>query len=151
LTEKQGSSRMCFVCGRENPVGLRAQFTSDGRRIYCTYTPRDEYQGYPGVVHGGVLCALLDETLGRTCFLIGDDNWMVTAKMELRFKAPVPTGKPLTAIGEIVRDRGRLLESHGEIRLEDGTLAMEANATYIRAPKEVVERWDVERDEWKTI
>ena len=141
---------MCFVCGRENPVGLRAQFTSDGRRIYCTYTSRDEYQGYPGVVHGGVLCALLDETLGRTCFLIGDDNWMVTAKMEVRFKAPVPTGKSLTAMGEIVRDRGRLLESHGEIRLEDGTLAMEANATYIRAPKEVVERWDVERDGWKT-
>ena len=142
---------MCFVCGRENPVGLHAQFTSDGRRIYCTYTPRDEYQGYPGVVHGGVLCALLDETLGRTCFLIGDDNWMVTAKMEVRFKAPVPTGKSLTAMGEIVRDRGRLLESHGEIRLEDGTLAMEANATYIRAPKEVVERWDVELDGWKTI
>ena len=142
---------MCSVCGRENPVGLHAQFTSDGRRIYCTYTPRDEYQGYPGVVHGGVLCALLDETLGRTCFLIGDDNWMVTAKMEVRFKAPVPTGKSLTAMGEIVRDRGRLLESHGEIRLEDGTLAMEANATYIRAPKEVVERWDVELDGWKTI
>ena len=141
---------MCFVCGRENPVGLRAQFTSDGRRIYCTYTPRGEYQGYPGVVHGGILCALLDETLGRTCFLIGDDNWMVTAKMEVRFKAPVPTGESLTAMGEIVRDRGRLLESHGEIRLEDGTLAMEANATYIRAPKEVVERWDVERDGWKT-
>ncbi len=95
---------MCFVCGRENPVGLRAQFTSDGRRIYCTYTSRDEYQGYPGVVHGGVLCALLDETLGRTCFLIGDDNWMVTAKMEVRFKAPVLTGKSLTAMGEIVRD-----------------------------------------------
>jgi acyl-coenzyme A thioesterase PaaI-like protein len=140
---------MCFVCGRENPAGLQAQFTSDGKHIFCTYTPRDEYQGYPGVVHGGILCALLDETLGRTCFLIGDDNWMVTAKMEVRFKAPVPTGKPVTAMGEIVRDRGRLLESHGEIRLEDGTLALEANATFVRAPKHVVEQWDAERDGWK--
>jgi acyl-coenzyme A thioesterase PaaI-like protein len=149
--EKQGSSRMCFVCGRENPVGLHAQFTTDGKRIYCDYTPPDEYQGYPGVVHGGILCALLDETIGRTCFLNGEDNWMVTAKIEMRFKAPVPIGKPLTVVGEIVCDRGRLMESRGEIRLEDGTLAMEATATYVRAPREVVERWDVEREGWKII
>lgn len=146
--KSQPNSRMCFGCGRENPIGLQARYYQDDNKVYCTYTPRDEYQGYPGVVHGGILCTILDEVLFRTA-LIDGDPWMVTARMEVRFKAPVPTEKPLTATAEVTKRKTRVLEAKGEIRLEDGTLAVEANATFVRIPEDSIVNFDEEIEFWE--
>ena len=147
--KKQPTSRMCFGCGGENPIGLQAEYYQDEKKVYCTYTPREEYQGYPGVVHGGILCTILDEVLYRTA-LLEENPWMVTGRMEVRFKAPVPVGRPLTATAEVAERRKRTLEARGELRLEDGTLAVEANATFVRIPEgsgfdfgEEIEFWEV--------
>jgi len=146
--KRQPTSRMCFGCGRENPIGLQAQYYQDDKRVYCTYTPGDEYQGYPGVVHGGILCTILDEVLFRTS-LIDGNPFMVTARMEVRFKAPVPTEKPLTASAEVTNRKRRVLEAKGEIRLEDGTLAVEANATFVRIPEDSIVSFDEELEFWE--
>ena len=146
--KRQPTSRMCFGCGRENPIGLRAEYYQDDNKVYCTYTPHDEYQGYPGVVHGGILCTIIDEVLFRTALIEGSP-WMVTAKMEVRFRAPVPIGKPLTATAEVVEWKRRTLEAKGEIRLEDGTLAVEANATFVRIPESSSLRFDEELEFWE--
>jgi len=124
---------MCFVCGRSNPIGLRMQFFAgaDGC-VYAGYTPRAEHQGFPGVMHGGLVTAMLDELIGRAA--IPDNVWCMTAKLEVRFRKPVPIGVPLKLKGEITKKTKRLLEGRGEIRLEDGTLAAEAYATYIPIP-----------------
>lgn len=54
--QKQPSSKMCFVCGRENPIGFRLQFFEDGDGcVYADYTPHEEHQGFPGVMHGGLV------------------------------------------------------------------------------------------------
>jgi len=148
--KKQPTSRMCFGCGRENPVGLRADYYQDHGKVYCEYTPGEEYQGYPGVVHGGILCTILDEVLYRTA-LMEENPWMVTGKMEVRFRAPVPTGRPLTATAEVVQRTRRTLEAKGEIQLEDGTVAVEAGATFVRIPEgsgfdfgEEIQFWEVQ-------
>mgnify|MGYP002684960244 CR=1 FL=1 len=62
----QATSRMCFVCGRENPVGLHIQFYEDhvAQQVVVPLVIPDAYQGYPGVAHGGVLAAILDEISG---------------------------------------------------------------------------------------
>jgi acyl-coenzyme A thioesterase PaaI-like protein len=60
--EKQPNSRMCFVCGIENPIGLHLAFyTDDERRCIAHFWPRAEHQGYPGHLHGGIISTLLDE------------------------------------------------------------------------------------------
>ena len=53
--EKQPNSRMCFVCGIENPIGLKLAFYTDdqGRRI-AHLQPRREQQGYPGQLHAAL-------------------------------------------------------------------------------------------------
>ena len=145
---KQPTSRMCFGCGRENPIGLQAKFYQDDRKVYCTYAPRDEYQGYPGVVHGGILCTILDEVLFRTALIEGNP-WMVTGRMEVRFKASVPTGELLTATAEVTERKSRTLEAEGKIRLEDGTLAVEANATFVRIPEDSIVNFDEEIEFWE--
>jgi uncharacterized protein (TIGR00369 family) len=148
--QKQPNSRMCFVCGMQNPIGLKAFFYQDEEgRVVAHFTGKEEHQGYPGVMHGGIVTALLDEVIGRVA--IAYDLWAVTAKLEVRFRRPVPLGQPLTLVGEMTRLRSRTLEAHGEIRLEDGTVAAEAEGVYIRLPQEEIERVEEELDFWKVV
>ena len=57
--QKQPNSRYCFLCGLENPVGLKLAFYEDeDNRVLARYVPDEEHQGYPGLMHGGIdLCA----------------------------------------------------------------------------------------------
>jgi acyl-coenzyme A thioesterase PaaI-like protein len=62
IMEKQPNSRMCFVCGIDNPIGLHLAFyTDDEGRCIARFRPKPEHQGYPGQLHGGVISSLLDE------------------------------------------------------------------------------------------
>ena len=112
---KQPNSRYCFLCGVQNPIGLKLTFYDDDDRVRAQFTPGEEHQGYPGVMHGGITCALLDETIGRT--LVRQDIWAMTVDLQVRFHKPIPVGQPLTVLGELVRLRSRTMEGKGEIRL----------------------------------
>jgi acyl-coenzyme A thioesterase PaaI-like protein len=61
VMEKQPNSRMCFVCGIENPTGLKLKFYSDDEgRCIARFRPKPEHQGFPGQLHGGLISTLLD-------------------------------------------------------------------------------------------
>jgi len=150
MMQKQPNSRMCFVCGMENPIGLKAFFyEDDDGRVIVKFTPRQEHQGYPGFMHGGIISALMDEVIGRVVTSL--DIWAVTAKLELKFRKPVPLGEELTIIGEMVRLRSRSFEAKGELRLADGTLAVEGYGVYVRLPDEEIERRRAELDFWEVV
>ena len=147
---KQPNSRHCFLCGMENPLGLKLAFyTDEDNRCVARYVPRDEFQGYPGVLHGGIACALLDETIGRT--LVRLDIWAMTAQLNVRFIKPVPLGEEITVVGETVRLQSRLMEGKGEIRLKDGSVAVTAEAKYIRLPDERVAQFREELGFWQVV
>ncbi len=62
--------------------------------------------------------------------------WGVTAKISVTFRQPVTIGEDLRVVGEIARDRGRLIETRGTVlRAEDGTVLAEAEATFLRMPE----------------
>lgn len=148
--QKQPNSRMCFVCGMENPIGLRAFFYEDADgRVILKYTPREEHQGYPGFVHGGIISALMDEAIGRVVTSL--DIWAVTAKLELKFRKPVPVGEEFTIVGELLRLRPRSFEARGELRLADGILAVEGYGLYVRLPDEEIERRKSQLDFWEVV
>ncbi|MFN8476006.1 MAG: PaaI family thioesterase [Anaerolineae bacterium] len=145
--ERQPSSRMCFCCGRDNPIGLHLKFDFDGERVWTQFTPQEYHQGYPGILHGGIIFSILDEVIGRVCLAHG--VWMVTAKSEIRFRQPVPLDQTLTAVGAIKQRKGRILVAQGELRLADGSVGAEAEFTYVEAPGDIVERWQAEQTYWK--
>lgn len=132
MVKRQPSYRHCFVCGVENPIGLKVAFFHDGERVWTDFTPRPEHQGYPGIMHGGILYTLLDETVGRAAFL--REMWVVTARMQVRYRHPVPIGSRLRVEGEISSIRGRVMEATGRARLPDGTVAAEATGTFMALP-----------------
>lgn len=130
---RQPGSALCFVCGRENPHGLGVEFFDDGEYVWTDFTPADHHQGWPGVLHGGIVSAVLDETIGRVAFLY--DRWVQTAKLEVRFKRPAPLGQRLRATGELTRDARRLMEMQGALTVADtGEVLAEATGTFLRLP-----------------
>lgn len=137
MSNKQDNSSMCFVCGRDNSIGMKASFREEDDRVICEYTARPEHQSYPGTMHGGLVCTLLDEVMGRTAFLRG--LWVVTAKMQVTFRKPVPLEEPFTIVGEIRKLRGRTMEAHAELILSDGSIAAEADSICIKIPNEKVQ------------
>jgi acyl-coenzyme A thioesterase PaaI-like protein len=150
IMEKQPNSRMCFLCGIDNPIGLKLKFYTDGEnRCIAYFRPRPEHQGYPGYLHGGIISALLDETMGRV--LTHRDVWAMTGRLEIKFAKAVPLDEELTIVGELTRNRSRAYEARGEIRLPDGTTLVEGSGMYIRIPDEVVEQAKSELDFWEVV
>jgi len=150
--EKQRSSRTCFLCGRQNPIGLKVSWYNDreAQKVRASLTVPEHFNGYPGIVHGGIIAALLDETAGRALLLDGNEEKLfVTLKLEVAYRRPVPTGQPLTLEGWVIRvtpTRGKVA---ARLLLPDGTVAAEAEAIVVRPGEEFVKRWEPEKQYWR--
>ena len=120
----------CFGCGRHNPVGLHLEFERAGDGVVASYTTRREDQGFPGMLHGGLLALLLDEAMGWAMY--ADRIFAVTARMETRFRRPAVLGETVTARGRITRNRGRRIEVAGEVLDAGGASLVEASGLFLR-------------------
>lgn len=152
MIEKQPSSRSCFVCGRENAAGLHTRWTGDraAREAVTTVVLDERTQSYPGLVHGGIVTALLDEAMVRALLLEGDfEELMVTAKMEVTFRRATPTGQPITVVGRIVKRGSSRASAEAEVRLADGTVTAQCSGLLVRQPADVAAAWAAEREHWR--
>ncbi len=150
--KKQASSRHCFVCGVENQFGLKLKFyeTEPGQVRAETVVPA-HFQGYPGVVHGGIVAAMLDEVSGRA-ILDGDPpRFMVTAKLDVRYRKPVPVGKLIVLEGKIKVDNGRVATVVGAIYDENRVLLAEAEAVLADIPKRILAESSFGPEDWKVF
>jgi uncharacterized protein (TIGR00369 family) len=151
LHAQQSGSRTCFVCGVHNPAGLHITFFNDGyQTCRAEVVLDDRHQSFPGIAHGGVIAAILDETMGRA-ILSGstEERMMFTAKLEIRYRANTPLHQKLIAVGRIEKDRGRLATAVGELRLEDGTITAEATCILATIPPDDLKLIDKELAGWQ--
>jgi uncharacterized protein (TIGR00369 family) len=145
----QNVSRMCLVCGVQNAAGFGARFLElDTGELVGVFQPREEHQGYPGRLHGGLASAILDETIGRAINVADTQTWGVTVEFTAKFRKPVPLDREVRAIGRITRDSSRLFEGTGEIVLADGSIAVEARGKYLKMPIEGIVDTEFSRTEW---
>lgn len=131
---QQPVSHDCFVCGVDNPAGLHMRFyesESDPVQVTAEYTVPAHYQGYPGVVHGGIIAAMLDEVTSRTIFRGDPPRFVVTARLSIRYRKPVPVETPLHLTGRVVEDKGKVITVAGEIFGPEGILLAEAEAVIV--------------------
>jgi uncharacterized protein (TIGR00369 family) len=108
-------NQRCYVCGKKNPGGLAVDFEIDQERksIRAKFTPSDIHQGYEGIVHGGILSALLDEAMAKLAFSLGIPA--VTAEMTVKFKSPAAPGEELSVSGRLTHETRRLIEAEAVI------------------------------------
>jgi len=145
----QNVSRMCLVCGTENVAGLHGSFYElENGELAGVFRPRDEHQSYPGRLHGGIISAVLDETIGRAITIARPGTWGVTAELTVRFRKPVPTGEEVTVVSRITRDASRLFEGTGELLLQDGTVAAEASGKYLSMPLDRIAAGGMDERQW---
>jgi uncharacterized protein (TIGR00369 family) len=147
----QPNSRNCFVCGLDNEHGLHLRFyeTADGEVTVETIVP-DRFQGYPGIVHGGIVASLVDETLGRVHIGPPDNpRFMFTAKININYRKPVPTGIPIRIVAHAVKNRRRAATSVCSIYGPNNELLVDADAMLMNIPEEMLKKTDLESLGWK--
>ncbi len=148
--KKQPTSLMCFVCGESNPAGVHVRFyEQEDSSILARFTGSPLHQSYPGRMHGGVITAIMDETMGRAIKIEHDDRiWGVTVELNTRFRKPVPLEVELTATGRIIQESRRLVECTGELHLPDGTVAVEATGKFVKLNIDELGDLDPEAEGW---
>ncbi|MFZ6031184.1 MAG: PaaI family thioesterase [Chloroflexota bacterium] len=141
----QYNSASCFACGLENLSGLRLRFYDNGKdRVYADFTVTPQHGGYPGMAHGGIVAAILDEVAGRTMMIGNPNGFFITARMDVRFRQPVPVGTPLAAVGWPLKRRASRLLAHAEILLDGRTVLAEADILYTGLPPNLLDPGDAQ-------
>ncbi len=112
LRDNQG----CYVCGTDNPSGLGVEFQiqRDTKSIRARFTPSKAHQGYEGIVHGGILAALLDEAMVKLAFSLGIPA--VSAEITVKFKSPASPGEELIVTGRLLNETRRLVQAEAKIK-----------------------------------
>ncbi len=135
MPEADPPTDRCFGCGAGNPRGLRlACRTVAPGEVEGTWRADEEFAGAPGVVHGGIQAALLDEAMGMAAHAgSGEDELDVaTVDLRLRYRRPVPTGTELRIRGVLERVEGRDYYARGEIVGPDGETLTRAESRWRR-------------------
>ncbi len=149
--KKQPNSRMCFICGLENPVGLKLRiYEVEPGTIETTFTAPQHFQGYPGVLHGGIAASILDEISGRAH--MGDPSqprFMFTARLEVKYRKNVPVGEPLRIVGKAGRSKTNTAEGWAGIYDQEGQLLAEANTLLVNVPREMLDRASLDELGWR--
>lgn len=150
----QANSKMCFICGLDNPVGLKLRiYEVEPGLIESMYTAPEHFQGYPGVLHGGIVATILDEISGRAHLGTSENpRFMFTAKLEVKYRKNVPIGKPLKIVGKAGKDKGRSAEGWAGIYdAETGELLAEGNTLLVNVPQDRLETTSLEELGWKIV
>ncbi|MBW1713796.1 MAG: PaaI family thioesterase, partial [Deltaproteobacteria bacterium] len=129
----------CFACGKLNPNGLHMKVDRNQGRAQAELVLKPEHQGWKGMAHGGLVSTVLDEIMAHA--VIDQVPQAATVELTVRFKAPVPLGKPLEAKGWISYRNKRLIKAEGELRLKasDQLLAQAESKFIVPSPSNASE------------
>jgi uncharacterized protein (TIGR00369 family) len=129
---KLETSGNCFACGKNNPNGLRLSFEVDKEKqtVKTTFVASPVFQGWDGIVHGGILSTLLDEAMATLVYELG--LHAITATMEIKFKKPAPILEPLLVYGEVTEVSRRLIRARAHIAKDDGTILAVGISTFMK-------------------
>jgi len=149
VINKQNNSRDCVICGLRNSSSLKTQFFElENKTVAGIFMGREEHQSYNNRMHGGMISAILDETIGRAMQINNPDIWAVTGELKIRFKKPVPLGVMLKAVGKITAESSRSFTGVGFIEDEEGNLLATASGMYVKLPIETIAEGGMSNEDW---
>ena len=126
-----GAAGVCFGCGQSKPIGLKLRFyLEDDNQVVTEFTPTKWHTGWENVTHGGIICAILDETMG----------WMVTnvlkvmsvtKEFKVSFKRPIFIEKQITVKCRVISNDEKVIELLAEVENDNGAICPKGKAIYV--------------------
>ena len=139
VVAKQKNARMCYICGMDNPYGMKAQFydMEDGS-VISPVTYKIHHQGFPQRVHGGLIVTMLDELACRAYWYGGNYQLGVTTSFEIKYRKPLPLDVEVLGHGILIENKSKMFKTISKIIDKDGTVFAEGFATYLKMPIEKI-------------
>ena len=129
----QNVSSDCVVCGTHNEFSLGCKFFElDDNIIVATLKAKNHHQSYPGRMHGGMISAIIDETIGRAVQIEKPEQWGVTGELTIRYIKPTPLGQELHCFAKLVQENSRLFKGVAILETQTGELVATGSATYFK-------------------
>ena len=129
-TNLRAESSGCFVCGPDNPIGLKVVFDIEDGKCIGEFVPKKEHEGFRNITHGGILFSLLDDVMANFLWLQGEQCF--TARADVRYRDQLEVGQLVRLISWCEKRKGRLAMMRGEIvRLSDQVTVAEASGTFM--------------------
>ena len=119
----------CFGCGNSNPTGLRLKLRMDDEHLVTEFVPQGDHQGWPGIVHGGIIASLLYEVMENFPHYRGVIAMMKS--METRFRRPAATGKRILAKAGLMEQSGRNMKVSATLTNDEGELIAAGEAVLV--------------------
>lgn len=126
----------CFACGMKNPLGLQLKFHVKGDLLCTRVVPMEHWQGWAGVMHGGLQATILDDLMNNHLFRV-HRVWTATAELTMRYRLPVPLDQPLLFTSKIVGNRSKVWEANGACHLAnepEGRPLSKARGRFMEVP-----------------
>lgn len=123
-------NNVCFVCGTAVEGGLHVRFAGDAAKVEARTVIGPPFQGFSGLVHGGILAGLADDAMWHIIHQ-QEDHYPVTAELTVRYHIPAHIGEPLVVRGELVSYRRRLMVARAMIENGQGKLVVSAQGRFM--------------------
>jgi uncharacterized protein (TIGR00369 family) len=122
----------CFACGAGNPAGLHLEFlTAPDGSVVSFPAVNENFEGYPGYLHGGIIATLLDEAMSKAIRALNQSA--MTRKMEIDYRRPGPGNVQIRVVGRIVRSEDRKYFTEASILNSRGTVLAHGKGLFIQA------------------
>ncbi len=119
-------SRDCVICGQEHPTGMRLRFAVDDHGSETGWTVQERFAGFHGVLHGGLVLAVMDDAMWYAIY--GQGGVTLTAEATVRYRRRVEVGQPIAIRGRVREHRGRLWTCAAEVVSAGGAAEVLATA-----------------------
>ncbi|MBN2532517.1 MAG: PaaI family thioesterase [Spirochaetales bacterium] len=120
-----------MICGDKtaNPHTLHLRFRITGDGVETVFVPDEKQEGFKGIVHGGIVASLLDETIGWS-IAVARKKYFMTVELNIRFLKSLPVGKRVKVKGWPVIHKRRSATGEGIVQDSDGTIYAKASAKF---------------------
>lgn len=119
----------CYVCGDANPAGLALHYAADGEgTVWAEFVCQRYHEGYGGIIHGGIVAAILDGAMTNCLFATGRTG--LTADLHVRLRQPLKAGSPAVVRAWIERDQSPLVIIAAEIT-QNGAVKARATGKFL--------------------
>lgn len=127
---RDDAHRRCVACSPDGVLGVRCAVEPDGS-VTAAFQPAGWMAGYDGLLHGGIVAAVLDAAATQCLFARGIEG--VTAILRVRYRRPAPVDRRYTVGARIEGISGSRFRLDTELRLDDAVVA-DAEAVFVERP-----------------